>query len=56
MSGAGDEEMTEEEATSENNDDEGMCKICYGAEANTLMLPCRHPMCAKCVKLHMLNK
>jgi hypothetical protein len=31
------------------------CKICCGAISNTLLLPCKHVMCGKCVQVIMLN-
>lgn len=31
------------------NEENCICKICFNAPANTLLLPCRHRICADCL-------
>lgn len=51
-----DEAELEKEMKESQVDEEKLCNICYFLEKNTVMVPCGHTTCDKCILLHTQNR
>ena len=45
-------EMRGEEEEEKEVDEEKMCNICYFTEKDTVIVPCGHMTCNKCIQVH----
>ena len=40
----------------EEFDEERLCNICYFTDKDTVIIPCGHKTCFKCIQVHTLNR